>query len=49
MTFFLAFILRTGQKAIVTNWRYIALSPISDTKTNIIVSVRTDFTALDFS
>ena len=49
MTFFLAFFLRTGQKVRVTSRRYVALSPISDTKTNIFVSVRTDFTALDFS
>ena len=49
MTFFLAFFLRTGQKVTVAGWRYDARSPISDTKTNIIDSVRTDFTALDFS
>ena len=48
MTFFLAFILRTGQKVRVTRRLYSALSPISDTKTNIIVSARTEVTALDF-
>ena len=49
MTFFLAFILRTGQKVIVVSWRYVALPPISVMKTDKFVSVRTDFTALDFS
>jgi len=48
MTFFLAFTLRTGQNVKVTSRLHIALSPISDTITNIIVSVRTEFTALDF-
>ena len=49
MTFFLAFILRTGQNMEVTCWLHDALSHISDLITNRIVSVRTEFTALDFS
>ena len=48
MTFFLAFIFRTGQKSIgVVERQSYALPPVSDKKTNVIVSVRTEFTALD--
>ena len=49
MTFFLAFDFKIGQHTKVISRRFNALSHISDTITITIVSVRTEFTALDVS